>query len=268
MKLRLGSVRTALIVCVALSTLLAAHAGHAATSLTFNDGWPYAPGTDASNIFLSYAVTPTSGTAFSSNIYDILTFNQYASGGTGVWWPATVGASGGTITDPFAKSTTNMPLSGLIVGLVNESSGDPGLVLMVNNSFAAGNIGQSFGTLFPSQTEDTLISDIEFTMGNNRADLNPSQQAVWDADLNAIWSTFAAGDALSANAWFNLGYLPYPSAYGTVVTSDFTVMEWSGGQGIGTGVASLTYAPLPSAMLLLGSGIAGLAGFRKRFIGK
>ena len=140
MKIRFGSIRAALIICVALSTLLAANAANAAMvggpPYNNNDGWPYDPNTDAADIFLSYAVTPTSGT-LSSNISDMMFFNQYAVGGrSGVWWPANVDASGGTVNDPFPKSSTNMPLTGLITGLVDDS-GATHLVLMVNNSFAA-----------------------------------------------------------------------------------------------------------------------------------
>jgi hypothetical protein len=238
--------------------LLASQVGHAAQG-----SWPFDPSVNKSDISLSYDVTLTN--SLDSGIYDILTFNQYTTG-SGAWWPSALGSWGGTINDPNQKSTTNMPLSGLMVGLANDAEGGAHVVMMISNSAAGTYAGQEFEALFPNRTEAELIGDLRLTMETDRNTLDASGQTLWDDALNRIWFDFALGEAQAA--WFALGDLPYGSNSGTIVTSQFTVMEWSAAQAIGTGTANLQYTgapvPLPPAILLLGSGVAGLAGFRKR----
>ena len=82
---------------VVLSMLMAAN--------VFAAAWPQTPAINLQDIHLSYDVTPPDTNGFSSNIYDIITFNSYTAD-TGTWWSATVDKNGGTITDPFAKSST------------------------------------------------------------------------------------------------------------------------------------------------------------------
>jgi hypothetical protein len=252
---------------VVFSTFLVVSAAQATVYVPpSNNGWPYDPDTNLKDLHLSYSVTLNPDNSFGSGIYDILTFNQYSLGG-GVWWESSVSDSGGTINDPFAKSTTNMPLSGLMIGLVDDAETNTHLVLMTSNSFASDVFNaedKSFESIFSGHDESLLVSSIQYTMENNR-EADSTDQDLWDADLNNIYN-FAFNSSMST-VYFNLGNLSYPSAPGTIVTSKFAVMEWSDGQQIGSGVASMQYAPvpIPSALILLGSGLVGLAGIRRRF---
>ena len=217
------------------------------------------------DITLSYDVT---GLNFPSGfptptIYDILTFNTYPNG-SGVFWPSSVDAGGGTINDPFKKSSANPPLTGLLLGLVNDLPNDaPGqshVVLMMDDNAANQAKGSAWSATFPATLEDQLIADIKYSMEHDRNVLSPADQAKWDTSFGNV-NNFAYGNF---NKWFAMS----ASVPGTTTTSSFTVMAWSDGQVIGQGTANLTTAaletvPEPGTCALMLSGLLGI-GFIAR----
>lgn len=241
-----------------------------AASMFIAAGASAAVAPDPTEIHLSYDVT-TSVDPGAATIYDIATYNTYDDGSSGVWWPSSIDASGGTIADPFVKSVANRPLTGLLMGLVKSNDASnltlpddatPGqihLVLMIDNTAAAAADGQPWGTSFnPTVGESELIGHIQFTMEHDRGTLDPAGQAQWDASFAAM-SGFADANPGLAFA------LAAPSPWLTT-TSDFTVMAWSNGQILGSGVANVAQVPEVStyAMMALGLGVVAYARRRRR----
>ena len=243
-------------------------------------GWVIAAATGASqaqavvrfeppqDIQLSYAVT----TPYA--IDNIITFNSYADGGIGSWWPSSVASGGSTISDPFAKSSWNAPLSALVLGLVsnlpNDAVGQTHVVLMMDPAAATASQGLTWGTLFGGTGEAQLAAAIGFVTGTTRDPDGTGNSAQWDAEMNTL-SGFASGDARTGltvpagtpvSAWFSLG----PVVPGQTTTTSFSVMAFSDGLQIGTGTASLTTAvPEPANWALLAAGLVVVgAGSRRR----
>jgi len=212
---------------------------------------------DPLDIQLSYTVT-TAGNL--PAITNIVTFNSYASGGTGSWWASTVPANSvsTTIADPFWKSSANAPIDALMLGLVQDLPGDaPGqkhMVLMMSEAAATAATSIAWGTLFTSTNEATLIGNLEVATSGQ-------DWPVIEADVTALYA-FANGDArvgvlgpggLPIDSWFSLGGV----VPGATTTGNFTVLAFSDGQVLGQGVASLsTLAPVPEpggvVLLLVG----------------
>lgn len=213
------------------------------------------------DIHLSYDVTTT----IDQPITDVITYNTYVQN-SGSWWPASVPAGGGTIVDPFPKSSANEPLSGLILGIVTNLPGDADgqqhLVLGEDSTAAQASVGIAWGTLFPNYTEEQIIADVAEVAGVQRTDANATQ---WDAAANEL-NTFTQTDAKSN--WFSLGAV----VPGSTTLSNFSVIAFSNGQQIGTGVANLkTDAPVvpePSTLSLILAGCMGVAFATRRHAGK
>ena len=209
------------------------------------------------DISLSYEVSTT----IDSPVEYVITFNRYADGSTGSWWPSSVGALGGTINDPFQKSSDNRPLSGLLLGLTSNLPGDaPGqqhVVLMEDSGSASALQNVAWGTTFSTYLEGTIASDIHNVAGVTRGADGTPEAAAWDAALNELY-TFA-GDASSGagSLWFPIS----ATSPGETKTSNFVVTAWSDGQQIGTGVASITQAvPEPTTYAMGLAGLAVIAG--------
>jgi hypothetical protein len=236
-KSRFLSLGSALIAVIALSMFFVAPSADA----------------DIANINLSYVVKPT-GDTFSSGISDIIIFNSYDHSG-GAMWPSSVDQGGGTINDPFQKSTQDMPKTGLILGLVQN--GADHIVLM----------GTGSGPTITTAYENTLISALQFAMRQNFDGLDSAGQATYNAAFNTLNDFYTIYSGFS----FTLGSLPSSPSPGLTVETPFTVMQLfpEGNQEIGSGIAKLQYnppspVPIPSAVWLLGSGFLGLIGMRRK----
>lgn len=224
------------------------------------------------DIQLSYEVS----TSITQPITNIIKFNEYENGG-GAAWPDQLPFGSGTLTDGFLKSSTNKPLTALLMGLTSELPGDASgqkhLVLMVSNEAAALSQGIAFGTLFPTVTEEQVITALEFQTGVTRTDANAAE---WDAQADFL-GQFTQGSlknvpgpgGITQSAWFGLGAV----VPGAVTTTNFSVLAFSDGQVIGTGVAkldNLSAVPEPATLGLALTGvlIAGVASRRRAQAGQ
>lgn len=161
------------------------------------------------------------------------------------------------IDNPFGS--TNVPTTALLVGLANSGQD---VVLVTNTAFASAAAGQDWSTLFPSTDEPTFLSEIALATSGGPFCTGPGTPVgCINPGLDAV-SAFGAGDG--AGAYFNID------------SGTFSVLEFSTGQLIGSGTSFVTSqntpnpspVPEPSTLLLLGSGVMGLAGAMRRKLGQ
>lgn len=217
-----------------------ARAALAAAALAFF-GAPALAADEPLDITLSYTVNLSQPWPAITNI---ITFNGYGDG-SGAWWAADVPAAQTqwTIDDPFTKSSAHPPLEALMLGLVhdlpNDAPGQVHVVMMVGDAAATAARNVAWGTLFRGTLEADIVDAIQLaTSGRPFADIQPG--------LDTLFA-FADGDARTGilvppgtplSAWFALG----AAQPGQTTTSSFTVMAFSDGQVLGSGVASLAVA--------------------------
>lgn len=189
-------------------------------------------------VTLSYEFHEGSGLP---EVTNMMVFNTYTDGGGGATWPFGLTEGFGTLTDPFAKSTGNAPLTGLWLGVWNDSTNDH-LMMALSNTDPLDT------TLIPA-TEADVITSLRYITSNDR-----------DLD-EATWDTHAATVDSFVGALQGLGYafaLPAP-VLGTTQSSTFRLFsstaESTDISQLGTGTAYVAAVPEPSAILMLGAGL-------------
>lgn len=193
-------------------------------------------------VTLSYEFHEGSGL---NEVTNMMVFNTYTDGGGGATWSFGLTEGFGTLTDPFAKSTGNAPLTGLWLGVWNDSTNDHLLMALNNTNTPSGTIDATFAPA----TEAGVITSLKYITSNERDD----DETTWDGHAKTVDSFV---DVLQG-----LGYafaLPAPVP-GTTQSSPFRLFsstaESTGISQLGTGTAYVAAVPEPSAILMLGAGL-------------
>ena len=193
-------------------------------------------------VTLSYEFHEGSGLP---EVTNMMVFNTYTDGGGGATWPFGLTEGFGTLTDPFAKSTGNAPLTGLWLGVWNDSTNDHLLMALSNTNTPSGTIDATFAPA----TEAGVITSLKYITSNDRN----LDEATWDVHAATVDSFVGVLQGL--------GYafaLPAP-VLGTTQSSPFRLFsstaESTGISQLGTGTAYVAAVPEPSAILMLGAGL-------------
>jgi hypothetical protein len=126
-------------------------------------------------VTLSYEFHEGSGLP---EVTNMMVFNTYTDGGGGATWPFGLTEGFGTLTDPFAKSTGNAPLTGLWLGVWNDSTNDHLLMALSNTNTPSGTID----TTFAPATEAGVITSLRYITSNDRDD----DEATWDGHAATV----------------------------------------------------------------------------------
>jgi hypothetical protein len=189
------------------------------------------PSTASASYFLSFTYND-GGVAIADGLLQV----EYQPGFFGGTYPFNLSKT----TTGFADINTNQPpiIQTYFLGIYGPAAqiaGQPDeLVMFVNNAFAANAAGKDFTTVFPGITEGTITQGLvdDFCCENPPNYNSTEAQYMFE---------FANGEG--ANASFAPG-------------SSFTIMTFSTGQivgtGVSTGVSSSVPEPATWAMLLLG----------------
>lgn len=193
-------------------------------------------------VTLSYEFHEGSGLP---EVTNMMVFNTYTDGGGGATWPFELTEGFGTLTDPFAKSTGNAPLTGLWLGVWNDSTSDHLLMALSNTNTPSGTID----TTFAPATEAGVINSLRYITSNDR----DVDTATWDGHADTV-NSFV--DVLQSSGYAFA--LPAP-VLGTTQSSPFRLFsstaESTGISQLGTGTAYVAAVPEPSAILMLGAGL-------------
>jgi hypothetical protein len=224
--------------------------------------WTLPAATLSGQYFTHYDVTLDAGWP---NITNIILFEKDANGGSATWAFHVDGSLFGSTTtnlnNPFPHSEP--PLTSLLIGIATgfptDASPDQEHVVLMMDSFTASLAANiAWGTLFPTTLEQNLIDTIKLaTSGQDWPIIQPALDAAF---------AFVDGEATRI---LGLGGFEFDSHFAT--EGPFTVMAWSDGTTLGTGVGSVTFVPATATpepgtlgTLLLGFGILAAATLRRK----
>ncbi len=207
----------------------------------------------AVDYFVSYDVTLDPGIPGVTNIMIV----QKTQNGGGLSWAYSANGGPGqtmtTISEGFPKTE---PITGnLLIGLTQGLQGFPPdqkhVVLMMSDASAALANNIAWGTLFPSTLEATLIDSIELaTSGQPFEIIQPGLDYINDF-IDGEGSSILGPGGSQTSTYFGLG-------------DTFTVMAFSDGQQIGSGISYSTPVPEASTIPAAISAVGVLMAMRRR----
>ena len=200
-----------------------------------------------------YAGDPNSGWGQSTSFFNNLQSDGSQSSNSGTlsstdsFFPA--GSS-----EPFLKESMFFGImQGLPQDVLDGNADQKHLVLFMDPTSAANVQNRAFGSVFPTTSEDDLISAIEYVHDDSHSDA--AKAPYYDNVIHPFYD--AARDALAgANP------TPQRSVY-IGPNSPFSIVIFSNGQTIGSGTGSVSVVPEPASLAALGVGAMGLLRRRR-----
>jgi hypothetical protein len=201
--------------------------------------------------FTSYEVTLDAGY---SDVTNIVLMERDSLGGSSTWAFTALGdpsrPSTTVINNPFEaeRPTAESFLIGLTKDLPGDAEGQEHVVLMMDDTAADLANHIAWGTLFRNTLEQDVIDAIKLgTSGQDFPIVLPG--------INFL-SDFANGDGTTGI----LGPLGVPRPVWFATGGTFSVMSFSDGLKIGSGISRITPTPEPTSLALVGVGTLAMLG--------